>query len=51
MRTEYFAARRCGMWSRRTEEMWGIFEREAGPQTASPRPKDDRSIFEMGSNN
>jgi hypothetical protein len=56
MRTEYFAARRCGMWSRRTEEMWGIFQREAGPRTAlarlvggPARPKNDGSIFEMGS--
>ncbi len=26
---------------------WCIFEREAGPQTVSPRPKDDGSIYVM----
>jgi len=29
--------------------IWGIFEREMEPQAASPRPRDDGNIFEMGS--
>ena len=50
-RTEYFGARRCGMWVRRTEEIWCIFEREARPHTASPRPKDAGRGFETASIN
>jgi len=31
------------------KEIWGIFEREAKPFSALACPKDDGSIYEMGS--
>lgn len=41
---------RRGLCLRRTAETWGISEHGAKLQNASPRSKDDRSIFKFGYN-